>query len=73
MCVNLLIYDYFLIFILALIGIVETIYLIHQRKKQAKLVCLLGKNCHIVLESKYNKILGIHNDIAGLFFIFLSV
>jgi len=29
-------------------------------------VCIVGEECHRVLESKYNKILGIPNEVLGL-------
>ena len=63
-----------LIFTIAAIGISETAYLIKKRKAGEKPVCLLGEDCQKVLQSKYSKIFGIHNDILGLFFyIFVSV
>lgn len=57
-----------LLFTLAAVGISETVYLIRKRKAQEKPVCILGEDCSKVLESKYNKFFGIHNDIAGLSF-----
>ena len=59
---------YALLFILSAIGISETVYLIRKRKNQERPVCFLGEDCQKVLESKHNKILGIHNDILGLLF-----
>jgi len=53
---------------LAIIGIAETIYLLRKRTKKQEPVCLIGGSCNIVLGSKYNKTLGIHNDILGLLF-----
>jgi len=57
-----------LLFTLAAIGISETVYLIRMRIAQEKPVCVFGEECHKVLESKYNKFLGIHNDVFGLIF-----
>lgn len=66
-------YLFFVLF-LALSGIVEAAYLIRQRKMKERPVCLLGEDCHKVLESKYNKLVGINNDILGLlFYIVISV
>ncbi|MDO8663838.1 MAG: vitamin K epoxide reductase family protein, partial [Candidatus Wildermuthbacteria bacterium] len=63
-----------LLFTLSAIGISETVYLIKKRKAGEKPVCIVGDDCRKVLESKYNKILGIHNDILGLvFYIAVSV
>lgn len=46
-------------------------YLIRKRITKEKPVCIFGQECHQVLWSKYNKIFGIHNDVAGLaFYIF---
>ncbi|KKS77694.1 MAG: Vitamin K epoxide reductase [Candidatus Woesebacteria bacterium GW2011_GWB1_43_14] len=61
-----------LIFTLAAIGVSETRYLIEKRLKSDKPACFLGSECHIVLESKYNKLLGIHNDVWGLVFYLLT-
>lgn len=61
-----------LLFTLSAIGIAETVYLIRKRKGEQTPVCFIGSGCHVVLESKYNKILGIHNDVLGLvFYIFI--
>ncbi len=60
-----------LIFSLAMIGISETAYLIKKRLHQEKAVCFIGGNCNIVLESKYNKIFFIHNDVLGFVGYFL--
>lgn len=30
----------------------------------------MGDSCHVVLESRYNHLLGVHNDLAGLMFYF---
>lgn len=60
--------SYALLFTLSAIGISETVYLIKKRKAQEKPVCFLRGDCHKVLESKYSKIFGIHNDIWGLLF-----
>ena len=54
-----------LIFTLAAIGISVTAYLIEKRKKEEVPVCFIGQDCHSVLSSKYNKTLGVHNDVLG--------
>lgn len=62
-----------LLFTLAAIGISETAYLIKQRWALSAPVCPVGHDCTTVLESKYNKTFGIHNDIAGFaFYVLLS-
>lgn len=57
-----------LLFTLAAIGISETVYLIRKRIALQKPVCIIGEDCQKVLESKYNKIFGIRNDVLGLLF-----
>lgn len=59
---------YALLFTLAAIGVSETVYLLRKRKVQEKPICVLGDACHRVLESKYNKIFFVQNDILGLVF-----
>jgi len=56
------------LFTLAAIGISETVYLMRKRMAHERPACILGEECHKVLESKYNNILGIHNDILGVAF-----
>jgi uncharacterized membrane protein len=63
-----------LLFTIAAIGISETAYLIRKRVGGKKPICLLGETCHVVLESKYNRLFGVHNDILGfLFYLALSL
>jgi uncharacterized membrane protein len=57
-----------LVFTLAAIGISETVYLVRKRKIAERPICPIGGDCGIVLTSKYNKTLGIPNDLLGLFF-----
>ena len=58
--------SFILIFVLASIGIIEAIYLIRKRLASEKPICPIGGDCAIVLDSKYNKIFFVHNDILGL-------
>ena len=57
-----------LLFTLAAIGIAETVYLIRKRIVKEEPVCIFGRECYKVLESKYNKLFGIHNEVLGLAF-----
>ena len=57
-----------LLFTLSAIGVSETAYLIRKRIALQKPICLLGENCAVVLESKYNRIFVIPNDVLGLIF-----
>ena len=56
----------YLIFILALIGICETAYLIKKRIAMNHPACPMGGDCAKVLNSKYNSLLGVPNDVLGL-------
>lgn len=69
--------------ILAILGIVNTSYLIIKRVKKKSLVCFIGSDCNTVIKSKYSKIFFINNDTLGfvyylliiifaLYFIFIS-
>lgn len=63
-----------LLFTLACIGIAETVYLIKKRKVSERPVCVIGENCAKVLESQYNRLFGVNNDVLGLlFYIAVSV
>ena len=57
---------FILLFILSIIGIGETVYLIRKRIASEKPICPLGGGCATVLSSKYNKIFIIPNDVLGL-------
>lgn len=57
-----------LLFTLACIGVSESVYLLRKKIAGQRPICVLGQECHRVLESKYNRILGIPNEIPGLFF-----
>lgn len=59
-----------LLFTLAAIGLAETSYLIRKRKSGQHAACIIGRGCSDVLEGKYNKTLGIHNDVLGFVFYF---
>ena len=64
--------SYALLFTLSAIGISETMYLIRKRIASQKPICPVGDNCALVLESKYNKIFLIPNDILGLLFYIMA-
>lgn len=54
--------------VLGLLGIIDTSYLIWKSRKKQPLVCPIGDACNVVLESRWNKIFFIRNDILGLLF-----
>jgi len=57
-----------LLFTLAAIGISEAVYLLRKTLARQRPVCVIGSRCHLVLESKYNRIFGIPNEVVGLVF-----
>lgn len=65
---------YLILLIISLVGVLETVYLIHKRRLADHPICPMGGRCDLVLSSKYNKTLGIHNDLAGLaFYVFFVI
>ncbi len=62
------VFYYLVILAVSLVGVAETLYLIHKRRLADHPICPIGGRCNVVLSSKYNKTLGVHNDIAGLVF-----
>lgn len=55
--------------VLALLGIIDSGYLIWKRKKQQPLACPIGgHDCNVVVESKWSSTFGVKNDILGLTF-----
>lgn len=53
------------IMLLSAVGMGETVYLIRKRIRMEKPVCIIGDGCVTVLESKYNKLFLVPNDIMG--------
>lgn len=56
------------IFILAIIGVAEALYLNYECRRQRAPVCLIGDQCHVVWDSPYSKTFGVSNEILGLVF-----
>ena len=61
-----------ILFTLSAIGISETVYLVKKRIAAKKPVCPIGKDCALVLTSRWNKIFIIPNDVLGLLFYILA-
>ena len=57
-----------ILLVLALLGLIDTSYLIKKRKSAAPPVCPIGGHCNLVLESKYSTVLGIHLDLLGFLY-----
>ncbi|MDP3986605.1 MAG: vitamin K epoxide reductase family protein [Nanoarchaeota archaeon] len=56
--------------LLGLLGIIDTSYLIwkSRRKNRSPIVCPLGGKCNLVLDSKWNKLFFVRNEVLGLLF-----
>jgi len=54
--------------ILIILGITDSVYLIYKNRGGQPLVCPLNGNCHAVLASKWNRFLGVKNEIWGLLY-----
>ena len=59
---------FFTLLLLTHFGLVIAAYLIWTREHNIKPACVIGKDCQKVLQSKYNKLFFINNDLAGAFF-----
>ena len=59
---------FILLLFLAFAGLCETAYLVFCRTYKMRPMCTSDGTCRLVLESKYSRLFGIHNDILGLFF-----
>jgi uncharacterized membrane protein len=60
-----------ILFTLSAIGIAISTYLVRTRFAHEHAVCPIGGGCTMVLESKYNRLFFIHNDLVGLAFYFV--
>lgn len=54
--------------VLGLLGAIDTTYLIWKNRIKQPLMCPIGQDCNVVLNSKWNKFFFIRNDILGLLF-----
>lgn len=59
---------YALLVTLSCVGLAEAVYLVQTRRASQRPVCVIGQNCHLVLESRYNRMFGVHNDVLGVIF-----
>lgn len=64
---------FILLLSLAILGAAIAAYLIWKRKKKEHPVCIIGEDCNVVLESKYNKLFVVHNDVMGLLYYFAMI
>lgn len=58
-----------LLFIFAIIGLVDASYIFYKKHKKQNLICVIGEHtCDAVVNSKYNKIFGIPNEVLGILY-----
>lgn len=55
-----------IIFILALAGFAEAVYLNYECRRHRAPVCVIGNNCSTVWDSPYSKTFGVSNEVLGL-------
>lgn len=61
-----------LLTILAVVGLLDSWYILYKKQKNEKLVCFVGEDCNEVVNSKYSHIYGVPNEVLGIIF-YLSV
>lgn len=57
-----------IIIILALIGVLEALYLNYERRRHRAPVCVIGNECSVVWESPYSRTLGVSNEVLGIIY-----
>lgn len=56
------------IFILAVVGVLESLYLIYERSKKRAPICVIGSSCETVWDSPYSRTFGVENETLGIIF-----
>ena len=60
--------------LLSLVGLILSTYIYRKKSRKEKLVCIIGKDCDKVINSKYGKTFGFNNHVLGLiYFVLLLV
>ena len=62
----------YVIFVLALVGFVLSLYIFLKKQRKEKIFCLIGKDCDKVIHSQYSTHL-VENEILGMIYYFLLV
>jgi uncharacterized membrane protein len=57
-----------IIALLAVAGFVVSWYIHHKKRRNEKLNCVIGKNCDIVVKSKFSTVFGIHLEVFGMIY-----
>lgn len=53
---------------IAAIGFLISAYLLYAQKARLRLMCFIGRNCEIVVNSRYSRTFGIENTVFGLIY-----
>lgn len=61
------------IILLAILGFVISFLIWYTKINNKKLVCVIGKDCNKVINSKYSKTFGINNEILGMLYYSLLI
>lgn len=59
--------------LLALLGLLISIYISYSQKTGTKMSCIIGKNCTLVTTSPYAKTFGISNSDMGIFYYLILI
>ena len=63
---------YIILFVLSIAGMIDSLYIYHKNKQVAPMTCPINSDCNAVLKSKWNKFLGVKNEVWGfLYFLFI--
>ena len=54
--------------VLSLLGFLTSLFIFCKRKYKEKLVCMIGKDCGKVINSRFSRQFGISNEITGLLY-----
>lgn len=58
--------NYWLIIILTIVGWCDAFFIYYKKATNKKMVCVIGEDCSLVLNSKYSRFLGIRMEIWGM-------
>ena len=54
--------------VLSFLGITNSVFLYYKHKNKHPLVCPLNSDCNVVINSKWNNLFGIKNEILGILY-----
>jgi len=54
--------------ICALLGFSLSAYIFRKHQTNEKFVCIIGSDCNIVINSRYNRLLGVDNECLGMLY-----